>query len=339
MLITDVSSRLGEYMLKGWVLTDIPCTTRGCKVPLMRSPSGVTPEVHFCANCQENPGSSRSRSETSTSNSTSGLSEPGTSSQPSTPPTELSSELSSPRFALPPETPESLRRREQSDRASAELGNRLLKGWAMLAEECPNDQCFGVPLVRPPKPGGGEKDPRKECVICGGVYTVERDWAGRERLVPVAVSTESPSEVTPRPPSLNTKTTASGFEGHFTLQAFTTPQLTTQPHVVKETSSIYPTTSVESPPTEPPPTSSPPPRSLPPEITNLAVDDCVDSLQRTLSSLSRRLSVLVDPSLGGAIDPISISSVAESISKTTEALTRVRELQWRENNYAKYGKV
>lgn len=69
----------------------------------------------------------------------------------------------------------------------------------MLAEECPNERCFGVPLVRPPKPGG-EKDPRKvrrsmspntsrlilgqECVICKTVYVTEVDWAGRERLVP-----------------------------------------------------------------------------------------------------------------------------------------------------------
>ena len=53
-----------------------------------------------------------------------------------------------------------LRRRQQSDRASTEIGNRLLKGWAMLADECPNIECYGVPLVRPPKPGGG-KDPRK----------------------------------------------------------------------------------------------------------------------------------------------------------------------------------
>ena len=53
-----------------------------------------------------------------------------------------------------------LRRRQQSDRASTEIGNRLLSGWAMLADECANPECYGVPLVRPPKPGGG-KDPRK----------------------------------------------------------------------------------------------------------------------------------------------------------------------------------
>lgn len=72
--------------------------------------------------------------------------------------------VSSPTFALPVETAESLRRREQSDAASSEIGKRLLKGWAMLAEECPNVICYGVPLVRPPKAGGG-KDPRMACPI------------------------------------------------------------------------------------------------------------------------------------------------------------------------------
>jgi len=52
----------------------------------------------------------------------------------------------------------------------------------MLGDECINTRCYGVPLVRPPKVGG-EKNPRKECVICGTVYVSEPDWAGREHLV------------------------------------------------------------------------------------------------------------------------------------------------------------
>jgi len=52
----------------------------------------------------------------------------------------------------------------------------------MLAEECPNSTCFGVPLVRPPKVGGG-KDSRKECVICHGVYVSEKGASGYENLV------------------------------------------------------------------------------------------------------------------------------------------------------------
>ena len=81
-------------------------------------------------------------------------------SRTSTPPTEISEAQSSPTFAPPPETAETRRRREQSDRASSEIGKKLLKGWAMLGEECPNETCYGIPLVRPPK-SGTEKDPRK----------------------------------------------------------------------------------------------------------------------------------------------------------------------------------
>lgn len=81
-------------------------------------------------------------------------------SRSSTPPTEISEALSSPIFSPPPETAETRRRREQSDRASSEIGKKLLKGWAMLADECPNVTCYGVPLVRPPK-SGNDKDPRK----------------------------------------------------------------------------------------------------------------------------------------------------------------------------------
>ena len=75
-------------------------------------------------------------------------------SQPSTPPTEISSTLSSPAFVPAVDVEEITRRRQQSDLASAEIGRRLLRGWTMLADECPNSGCFGIPLVRPPKTGG-----------------------------------------------------------------------------------------------------------------------------------------------------------------------------------------
>jgi hypothetical protein len=90
----------------------------------------------------------------------------------------------------------------------------------MLAEECPNIRCFGVPLVRPPKAGGG-KDPRKariaadfmqtgtdvqlqECVICGTVYVSEKDSNGWEQLVPldVTVPEQLPNDPILAPPSV-----------------------------------------------------------------------------------------------------------------------------------------
>lgn len=106
----------------------------------------------------------RSKPTISTSQSASSATSDSHISRSSTPATEVSSALSSPVFAPPADTAESRRRREQSDTASSEIGKRLLKGWAMLGDECPNARCYGVPLVRPPK-AGGEKDPRKACTV------------------------------------------------------------------------------------------------------------------------------------------------------------------------------
>lgn len=81
----------------------------------------------------------------------------------STPATDISPPRS-PDFVLPPPTPETLRRRAQSDRASSEIGARMLKGWAMLSDECINDDCWAIPLVRPPRARpGAQPDPRKVC--------------------------------------------------------------------------------------------------------------------------------------------------------------------------------
>ncbi|QRV76265.1 hypothetical protein RhiJN_04280 [Ceratobasidium sp. AG-Ba] len=91
-------------------------------------------------------------------------------------PVNMSSASSTAEFVLPPPTPETLRRRAQSDRASSEIGARMLKGWAMLSEECMNDDCWAIPLVRPPRARpGAQPDPRKECVVCGRIYTTNEN--------------------------------------------------------------------------------------------------------------------------------------------------------------------
>jgi uncharacterized Zn finger protein (UPF0148 family) len=165
--VLDVPPELGQLMLQGWVLTDHICTNCN-KLPKLRSPNRGGPTIEKCVNCDANKLTgvpAKLTNNTNRQSVTSLTSEPGSAlslsmSGRSTPPTEVSSTLSSPTFAVPVDTEEILRGRQQSDRASTEIGNRLLKGWAMLADECPGETCFGVPLVRPPKPGGG-KDPRK----------------------------------------------------------------------------------------------------------------------------------------------------------------------------------
>lgn len=157
----------------------------------MRSPRGQTPEIWFCAQCQADPSAPPrvSQSTPSSTNESSRLSVASASTALTEP--SRQDEDSDTEFELPPLTEEARRRQEQSDRASSELASRLLKGWSMLAEECPNDACFGVPLVRPPNVGGEKSHqkvrcppnknivhidkPAQECVICGNVYVSEGD--------------------------------------------------------------------------------------------------------------------------------------------------------------------
>ena len=144
----------------------------------MKSPAAATIQTRFCVNCDAVPSSSNSQTPTTTNTSPSAPS--GTASQiehhsqssvsnstgisrSSTPLTEVSEAPSSPLLAPVLDTTELLRRRQQSDTASAEIGRRMLKGWAMLADECPNSDCYGIPLVRPPKTGAAP-DPRKASV-------------------------------------------------------------------------------------------------------------------------------------------------------------------------------
>jgi len=80
-------------------------------------------------------------------------------SRSSTAPTDVSEALVSTHsdFELPPETDDMRQRREQSDRASSEIGKRLLQGWTMLGDECPNEGCYGVPLVCPSRATGAAR--------------------------------------------------------------------------------------------------------------------------------------------------------------------------------------
>lgn len=76
-----------------------------------------------------------------------------------TPPTDISESFEIDDFVPPPETEQGRCRREQSDRASCEIAQRLLRNWTLLGEDCPNLGCYGIPLLRPPRltPNGGLK--------------------------------------------------------------------------------------------------------------------------------------------------------------------------------------
>jgi uncharacterized Zn finger protein (UPF0148 family) len=110
-------------------------------------------------------------------------------SAPSTPPTPNSTLPAEPPFpAIDPATLQA--RRQQSDQASQEIGQLLLKGWMLLGDECPNATCHGIPLMKRPTLRPSQKDegtqeskkqpalprdPRKFCVICHQNFVGERE--------------------------------------------------------------------------------------------------------------------------------------------------------------------
>ncbi|KAF8842274.1 hypothetical protein BDN67DRAFT_398480 [Paxillus ammoniavirescens] len=326
--VINVSNKLGEYMLKGWVLTACPCPSPSCRgVPLLRSPKGQEPAVYYCTNCDgplQNGDGAQSQSASTVSSTSHG-------SRPSTPPTEFSSTLSSPTFAPPVETEEMIRRRQQSDQASTEIGKRLLKGWAMLGEECPHNRCYGVPLVRPPK-SGSDKDPRKvcgnhgvyttaltlafdqECVICGTVYVTD-ETEGWQRLVPVS-SGPSASEnvfgnIRQPGPSNKGKSVIRNSPQSVLLPALDpplqTPKLTVD--LSHRANSELPNTQLVA--------------ALP---ANTATTDApTQALELALGMLSERLSVAcANTSL---LDPSTVAATADAIGKVAHALTQVKQLQ------------
>jgi len=309
--IVDVSSKLGEYMLKGWILTDEICT-KCSKVPLMRSPS--PPATYFCANCDAaGPSTNLARSGSSVGPTdprapvNANSSSHSTSSHPSrssTPPTDVSGAPSSPALA-PIDTEVIIRRRQQSDRASAEIGKRMLQGWAMLADECPSPTCYGIPLVRPPK-RGSEKDPRKECVICGTVYIDQKDSYGRNHLVALRLDT-APEASVPQSTSFPRQDAVDHPVHDVSKAARNVSSLEITPqHQVSERTSGGPIVG---------------------NATVSALGTSEESLQLSLHTLSDRLKQL---SAGPVVDPSLIAQTADAIGKVCQALTQVKQLQWSE---------
>lgn len=301
-------------MLKGWVLTDNACPE--CSIPMMRSPLGVTPAVEFCVNCKDDmsqPPPSEHQSPTSITSLNASTSPSLAISSISTPLTEVSSTLSSPILAPLVDTEEILRRRRQSDMASAELGNRLLKGWAMLADSCPNTSCYGVPLVRPPMSGSG-KDPRKECVICQTVYVSDKDVNGLDHLVPFEPPNQpslSGSNPLPTGPSINHLLKDRGKSTPFApARVLNSQEHAILPDPVRD--SLW--------------NLQPDKRSsLLDSTTMAALEASSRSLELTLHALSEKLNFLTSGQM--PFDPVSISQIAETVSKVSLALSQVKQLQ------------
>lgn len=327
--VINVSDNLGKLLLDGWTPSDRTCPVEECRgVPLLRSPEGRGLVTWFCPSCEGNgtvpnpfPGHSESQQPSSPS-----LTSSTHYSRSSTPPTEDAYVPGSPTFAIPAETEDSIRRRQQSDLASAEIGNRLLRGWAMLADECPGRTCYGIPLVRPPKTGH-EKSPRKECVVCGTVYVTEKKAQGLDSLVPVTSSgprqeESSGARLVGSNATLKGKEKASGNRD----VPVVAPRVAHSASPAIGTSFVAPAVLPLSRESGPP---------LPSAVNHAFSEPTEDvlasswkALGATLSALSQRLLLLSSQPI---LDPVTISQTADAIAKTGQALEVISTLRRRQD--------
>ncbi|KZO89726.1 hypothetical protein CALVIDRAFT_543330 [Calocera viscosa TUFC12733] len=199
--------------------------------------------------------------------------------------------------ALPDPSPLTLQRRAQSDLASQRIGDRLLKGWAMLGEECPNDTCWGVPLVRKPGRAKGGRGDGGECVICG--WGSEADGLG--------ASAAGPSTARAAIRSTGAEDIVHTFHP--------TP---TQPLPTPVTARLAP----------PPAPAASSARAAHLDSTPLlhgsSISHSVDALNQTLSTLSERLTVLSANPI--TADPIVIRTLVEAMGAVMDALAKARAM-------------
>ncbi|KAF9967552.1 hypothetical protein BGZ70_009093 [Mortierella alpina] len=73
-------------------------------------------------------------------------------------------------------------RKEQNEKASRLMGEKMLQGWTMLQEPCPNAGCFGVPLMR-------SREQKEFCVVCETYYPLEQEQEqGKHSIAPSTAS-------------------------------------------------------------------------------------------------------------------------------------------------------
>ena len=130
---------VSTLMLEGWTMMGKTCPLAGCgHCSLFRDRSR---KIIQCVKCSRRF-----------------VTEEDASKMPQSPPTmtEHSSEVADKRKLEPEErnsaamvgSSRSVCAQEIRNRATANMGERLLQGWAMLAETCPKKQCQGMPLLR-----------------------------------------------------------------------------------------------------------------------------------------------------------------------------------------------
>ncbi|WVQ99846.1 hypothetical protein IAU59_006989 [Kwoniella sp. CBS 9459] len=170
--LENTSAILGEYMLKGWTLTDLHCSQ--CRsTPLMREPNAIAERenrdrIQFCALCDGRPEGRASAS--SGPRQTSFQTGPTLTTQDAAAEVEASFASSSSSAAG---VAEAASLPNPADDAASSISSLLLQGYSLLGDNCPVPTCRGIPLVGYPRKADGSKDGRRMCVCCGGRWVEE----------------------------------------------------------------------------------------------------------------------------------------------------------------------
>ncbi|KAG0204021.1 hypothetical protein BGX28_003900 [Mortierella sp. GBA30] len=184
-------------------------------------------------------------------------------------------------------------KREQNERASRLIGEKMLQGWTMLQDACPNSACYGVPLMR-------SREKKEYCVICENYYKREQD------LEPGKYSTVS----TAKPNGVDATTAAVAF----TASQFPAPPMTLPP---------VPRTSPVSNPTTVSALTSPQVRAVSPLSSPSHPRASVSLHGRISSSIVLPPAASVSPSFGMTSQQI----LSESMDKASEDEESRRRLQ------------
>ncbi|KAJ2450412.1 hypothetical protein GGF42_004495 [Coemansia sp. RSA 2424] len=190
--LDTITGRMSKLMLRRWPMLAEQCHEDGCNAPLMRNPESGD------AKCVWHDASELFPDEMTAAESPSSLpsydshmddeklSIKNDDSAATVSPTESKSASEDAIKAQEPTKAdmERQRKREQGDLASQLIAKRLLQGWAMIDQACPNESCYSVPLVQ-------DRNKTQLCVVCGQHYMDEEVYTKKYGALPPATAASS----------------------------------------------------------------------------------------------------------------------------------------------------
>lgn len=167
----------------------------------------------------------------------------------------------------------------------------------MLADECPNSSCYGIPLVRPPQPGD-EKSTKRECVACGTLYIDDGHGlvATNSGVNAPAINLAARDDIDPGSSSRSEEKQPMSYSSLISSPKHKDSNSTTSPKLDFQSQRVY-----------------------------ASLDSAAASLGVSLRSLSKRLAV--QSSNADGMDVISIGTTADTMGKVLSVMERINNLR------------